>query len=100
MVRTSERVLGEASERALRSRQRGVQETRSKVTPAIVALVIGGEISAFFFLCERSGNIFSFFWGAWRANEISQPVTSKLSVCRLKSDVKRCNGSLKVVCAS
>lgn len=99
MVRTSERVHGEASERALTSRQRGVQETRSKVTPATVALVTGGKSRLFSFFVNDPVTFSPFFCGAWRANEISQPVTSKLSVCRLKSDVKRCNESLEVVCA-
>ena len=41
MVLTSEIVCREASERALRTRQRGVQERRSKVTPVIDTLGTG-----------------------------------------------------------
>lgn len=47
VVRTSETVHGEASEWALRSRQRGVEETWSKVTPVIDMLVSGEKPGIF-----------------------------------------------------
>lgn len=61
MVRTSERVHGEASERALRSKQRGVQETPSKVTPAIVPQVIGGKSRRFSSFVNEPGTFSPFF---------------------------------------
>lgn len=58
VVLTSEIVRGEASEWALRSRQRGTRETRSKVTPVIDTLASGKVPDVFFFfLCEWSSNI-------------------------------------------
>lgn len=101
VVLTSEIVRGEASEWALRSRQRGTRETRSKVTPVIDTLASGKVLDVFFFSLWMIQQYFVVFCGAWRANEISQPVTSKLCLyVGWKSDVKRCNKSLKVVCWS
>lgn len=59
------------------------------------------EIPGIFLPLWMIQQYFLIFCGAWRANEISQPVSSKLSVSvGWKSDVKRCNKSLKVVCGS